>query len=75
MRESLYSQIIIWVNNTLYRIGSRVIVPRWEGSCMIYRPEWYKKNVVEYPHPIGTKVCEILSIDSRVVFKMMKIPN
>ena len=41
VRESLYSQVIIWVNTILNHIDIRAILPRYGSSCMVYRPEWY----------------------------------
>ena len=38
-REPLFTQIIIRVNAILNHIDTRVFLPRYEGSCMIYRPE------------------------------------
>ena len=40
-RASLFIQVIIWVNFILNHIDSRMIIPRYESSCMVYRPEWY----------------------------------
>ena len=41
VRESLYARVIIWVNTILNHIDARAILPRCEGSCMIYKPKWY----------------------------------
>ena len=38
VRESLYTQVIIWVNAILNYIDTRLTLPRYESSCMIYRP-------------------------------------
>ena len=48
--QSLYTQVIIWVTTILNHINTRVILPRYEDSCMVYRPEWYQKQ----------KYCQIL---------------
>ena len=37
--ESLYTQVIIWVNSILNHIDSKAVLPRYEGSCMMYRPK------------------------------------
>jgi hypothetical protein len=39
VRESLYTRDIIWINTTLDHIDTRGVLPRYEGSCMVYRPE------------------------------------
>ena len=43
VRKSLYTRVIIWVNTIPNHIDTRVILPRYESSCMGYRPEWYWK--------------------------------
>ena len=43
MRESLYTGVIMWVNTILNHIDTRPIFPRYESSCIVYRPEWYLK--------------------------------
>ena len=40
----LYTWVIIWVNTILIHIHTRAILPRYEGSCMVYRPKWYRKQ-------------------------------
>ena len=62
-RESLYTRVIIWVDTILYHINTRAILPRYEGSCMLYRPEWYWKQ--NYHTLLVSKNCEILIIKSR----------
>ena len=37
--EYLYTCIIIWVNTILNHIDTRVILPMYEGSYMVYVPE------------------------------------
>ena len=44
MRKYLYSQVIIWVDTILEHIDTWVILPRYEGSWMVYRPKWYRKQ-------------------------------
>ena len=41
VRESVYIQITIWVRTILNHIEISAILPKYEGSCMVYRPEWY----------------------------------
>ena len=36
MKESLYSQIIVWVNTILNHIDTSTILPRYEGPCMVH---------------------------------------
>ena len=43
MRKSLYTQVIIWVDNILNHLDTRALLPRYQDSCMVYRPEWYQK--------------------------------
>lgn len=55
MREYLYTGVIIWVNTNLNHIMP--ILPKYEGSCMIYP----SLNSIGYkvpwsnPHPIPMK--------------------
>ena len=56
VRESLYTRVIIWINTTLNHIDARGILPRYEGSCMLYRPEYIEsKNIIKYPYATGIK--------------------
>ena len=58
VRESLYTQVIIWVDNIMNHIDTRVILPRYEGLYIVYRPKWYqKKNTIKYSYPTGIKKC------------------
>jgi len=41
VRESLYTHVILWVYSILNHMDTRAILPRYEGSCMVYRHEWY----------------------------------
>ena len=48
--ESLYTQVIIWANTILHNTDTSTILPRYKGSCMVYRSEWYQKqNNLKYP--------------------------
>ena len=52
VRESLYIRVIIWVNTILNHIDTRAISPRYEGSCIVYRPKWYwKQECCQTPIP------------------------
>ena len=44
VRESLYTRVIIWVNNMLDHIDSRAIFLGMNVSCMVYRPKWFRKQ-------------------------------
>jgi hypothetical protein len=44
VRQSLYPRVTIWVNISLKHIVIRTILLRYEDSCMVYRPEWYRKQ-------------------------------
>ena len=46
MRESLYTQVIIWVNTILNHIDTMAISPRYEVSCMVYRPNGIKHTLL-----------------------------
>ena len=39
--KSLCPWVITWVNTILNHIDARATLPRYDGSCMVYRPEWY----------------------------------
>ena len=39
MRESLYDQVIIWVNALLKHIDFRAILPQYESSYMVDKPK------------------------------------
>ena len=72
VRVSLYTQVIHWVNTILKHIDTRVILLRYESSCMVYRPEWYSKQKnCQIPIPILVKKYEILVIDIQMVLKKM----
>lgn len=47
------TQLIIWVDIILDHIDIGMILPRYEGSCIVYRSKWYQN-----------KTCEILIIDN-----------
>ena len=73
MKESLYTQVVIWVNNAvLNHIDARVVLPRYEGY------EWYvdlngiiNQNILNY-YPYTTNIknmYDILIVDNRMVSK------
>ena len=52
MKESLYTQLITWVNTILNHIGNCVVLPGYQGHCKAYGPQWYaNQNILEYPYP------------------------
>ena len=44
MSESLYTRVIIWVITILYHTEIRVVLCRYEGSCIVYRSKWFWKQ-------------------------------
>lgn len=44
VRESLDTRVIIGVNTILDHIGTRVISPTYEGSCMVYGAKLHLKK-------------------------------
>ena len=38
MRESMSTRVIIWVNTILNHIDIKAVLPRYEDTCMVYRP-------------------------------------
>ena len=70
VKESLYTQVIIWLKTILNYIDTRGILPRYEDSCMVYRPEWYwKQKYCQIPIPYVYYKCEILILDTQMVLK------
>lgn len=43
-RESLNTLLMRWVNLISEHIHTKVVLPRYEGSYMVYKLEWYKKT-------------------------------
>ena len=61
MRDSLYTRVIFWVNTILNHIDTRAILPRYEGSCLVFRPKWGRKQKYsQIPILTGIKKGEIL---------------
>ena len=69
VRESWYTQVIIWVNTILHHSDTRVTLPRLGGSLDgIKTPNGIEnKNTVKYPYFTGIKKSEILILDTRMV--------
>jgi hypothetical protein len=66
----MYTRVIIWVNTILGHINTRTILPRYKGSCIVYRPKDIEnKNIIIYPYPTGIKKCEILIVDTQIESK------
>lgn len=53
MRESLYTRINVWVINILNHTNTRIILPRYEGSYMVYKLKWDNKPKIKYLYSIG----------------------
>lgn len=54
VRVSLYIWVTIWINAILNHVDDRGIIPKYEGSHIVYRHEWYhKQNVIKHPNLIG----------------------
>ena len=68
MRESLYTQLTIWVDTILSHIDTRTILPRYEDSCTLYRFEQYWQH--KHPSNIHTlsrlENVKILIIDTQM---------
>ena len=68
VRESLYTLVIIGVhNNILNHTDTWTILPRDEGSCMVYGPEWcWKYKCLSNIHALMvSKKYETLITDSQ----------
>jgi hypothetical protein len=56
------------MNTMLNHIDTRVILHRYEGSFMVYRPKWnQKQKYPQYPYPTDIRKYEILIIDTQMV--------
>ena len=64
VRESLYTQVIIWVNTNPNHIDTRKTLPRYENSCMIDPNGIENKNDLKYPYPTSILKREILITDT-----------
>ena len=63
VRESLYTQVIIWINIVLNHIETIVNLPRHEDSCMGYIPlNVIKKQPIKNPMPYWYQKHEFLTI-------------
>ena len=45
-REYLYARVIIWVDTILDHIDIEAILLKYESSCMVCRPKWYRKKKI-----------------------------
>ena len=76
VRESLSIRIIIWVDTILNHIDTRMILPRYEDSCMVYRPG-YLNGIKQQKGPMHAhtltvskkKINPSYTIDTQMVFK------
>ena len=57
LRESLYTQVIKWVNTILHHIDIRTTIPRYKDNSMVYDPQWYWniKDTIKTPTPYWYK--------------------
>ena len=39
MRESLYTQVVIWISTILNHFDTRTNMPRYQDFCMVYIPK------------------------------------
>lgn len=61
LRESFSIQVIIWVNTFLKHFDAKVILTKFEGSCMVYRPECCREHkYCQITIPYWYHKCEIL---------------
>lgn len=44
LRKSFCTRVNIWVSTILNHINTGMVLPRYEGSCMVYRPECYQEQ-------------------------------
>ena len=44
VRESLFTQNIIWVDTILNHIDIGAILSKYAGFCMVHKLEWYQKH-------------------------------
>ena len=67
MRGFLYTWLIIWVSTTQYYTDTRVILPRYGGFWIVYRPKWYQnKYILKYPYKN-----KILNIFTQLISKQV----
>ena len=53
MKASLYTQVIIWVDTILNHIDTRAILPRDEGSCIVYLdPNGDETKLLSHTHTL-----------------------
>ena len=56
VRKYLYTEVIKWVNTILNLIDTRVILRKYEDTCMVYRPNAINNiNTMKFPYPTGIK--------------------
>ena len=56
MKESSYTELISWVNTILNPTDNCVVLPKYQGHCMVYEPQWYAKQIIlKYPCPTSIK--------------------
>ena len=52
VRRSLYILFIIWVTTILIHIDARVILLRYEGSCLVYSPNVIETKMASNTHTL-----------------------
>ena len=56
MRESFHTRVNFWVNTIVNHIDTMAFLPRYEGSCLVYKPKWGRKqNHAQIPILTGIK--------------------
>ena len=75
--ENLWATwVIIWVNTILNRKDTRVILLRYDCSCIIGRPKWYWKwNYRQIPILNTVKSHEILITNTQMALKKKQKKN
>jgi len=67
VRDRLFFQVIKCINTILNHINTKQLLPRYEGSCVVFTPKWYRStNTIKYPYANGIKTFDILVIDSQM---------
>ena len=70
MKESLYIQVIVWVNTILNHIDTRSLSPRCENSRMVHILEWYWNKISSNIHTLLVmEKYKILILDTQMMSK------
>jgi hypothetical protein len=68
VRESLYTRVNSWINAIVNHTDTRVVLRRYEDSCMGYRHDWYHEEKI-------TSNIHTLHTSSNVKSSILKPPN